>query len=599
MKKIILFLLLGTIVTQLFAQKIKYKDLFPLLEAKSYEQGEPQLRTFLSNEKNAEEPNANLQFGFLLDKYFQEGDILENRDEVFAYGDSAIQYLNKAIELIDEKELRKNDQYYQSFYRRDLRTGEFGIKVSDVHLDIEKRVEAIELRKTNADKFGQILESIVETEKSLLSAFNNLVESHDSYNDYLLRVAVDDLSNLTTLTDFQDKIEENSQEVSEIAKTLGLGGQYKELAYIPVTDFAKLDPVFNKAGKMQIHNVKQWTSEARTLISGEVATLKRRIQVLNDKLAVSKQELEEGVFSSFPPRLSPQMIDLAEKYDANNAPIRLLGARISENIIISLTNAEVNEDWQDSTQIAYHVVTCDSILSEIQNVKDAVDGLASDIEASGPYYSAFYNAGFGSVADAAAYVNNLNDWADQQKIKWDTLSGFWNVRNQWGLGASDTIPLGRPESWSGVFQTLGRWEAGEFDLIPFGVKKDSTIGFVARFGPDRQLIWENRFASELLAGDTLGGIQVGKLNSSSSDLAFYLFDPSKSEGENNLTVLSLSLDGMLNWSVDLSVEQQPDHDSYNESIRQHTLYLFTEDQYPLEGGKLGYVIINSNGEAQQ
>jgi len=64
--------------------------------------------------------------------------------------DSAVTFLDKAYNTITEKELKKNGEYYQMYSRRDLRTGEFGIKLSDVRLDLETRVSLLKERKETA-----------------------------------------------------------------------------------------------------------------------------------------------------------------------------------------------------------------------------------------------------------------------------------------------------------------------------------------------------------------------------------------------------------------------------------------------------------------
>ena len=58
-------------------KKIKYKDLFPILNSKNYTEGEPQLKTFLSDIKNEDHANAHYHMGLILEKRFLEKDIWE------------------------------------------------------------------------------------------------------------------------------------------------------------------------------------------------------------------------------------------------------------------------------------------------------------------------------------------------------------------------------------------------------------------------------------------------------------------------------------------------------------------------------------------
>ncbi len=144
-------LIILVIVSQLFslglnAQKMKYKDLYPSLAAKEYSSGIPRLKKYLEIEENKSEANANLQMGLWLhNRFMKMDDTGTNRfNEV---RDSALFFLEKAMTLIDKKEVKKNDKYYQEFLRRDLRSGKFLVKVSDIHLDIENKVQEIKERQ--------------------------------------------------------------------------------------------------------------------------------------------------------------------------------------------------------------------------------------------------------------------------------------------------------------------------------------------------------------------------------------------------------------------------------------------------------------------
>ena len=93
------------------AQKIKYKDLFILLNAKNFRQAEPFLREFIAQEPN--HPNANFNFALFYQDILKSKDILKETDDYLAYSDSAALYFRKASDLMTEKEVKRNDEYYQ------------------------------------------------------------------------------------------------------------------------------------------------------------------------------------------------------------------------------------------------------------------------------------------------------------------------------------------------------------------------------------------------------------------------------------------------------------------------------------------------------
>lgn len=144
--KYIFLTMLISVSTAGLAQKVKYKDIYPYLKAKNYKLGIPKLKSYLADIENQSEGNPNYQMGIWLHEKFTNLDEA-NAAMLTQVGDSAIAYLSRAKNLIDDKEVKKQKDYYQEFVRRDLRSGKFTIKVSDIHLDIENRIEAIRQRK--------------------------------------------------------------------------------------------------------------------------------------------------------------------------------------------------------------------------------------------------------------------------------------------------------------------------------------------------------------------------------------------------------------------------------------------------------------------
>ena len=88
-----------------FGQKVKYKELFVLLNAKNYSDAEPYLRFFLLEEPD--HPNANFHMGSLLQGSLKELNILTESELYTETADSSVFYYEKSLSYITEKDVKK------------------------------------------------------------------------------------------------------------------------------------------------------------------------------------------------------------------------------------------------------------------------------------------------------------------------------------------------------------------------------------------------------------------------------------------------------------------------------------------------------------
>src|SRR5690606_28964432 len=141
----VLILLLFSVSSQ--AQKLKYKDIYDLLSTKQYEKAEPFLKKYLLTEND--NPNAFLFMGMIYQEKVAKKHVLKETDDLFLTVDSAIACYDRAVALLNDRELKRNKEYYEAYNRRDLRSVEFGVGLSDIQFDLQTKKEALTARVSN------------------------------------------------------------------------------------------------------------------------------------------------------------------------------------------------------------------------------------------------------------------------------------------------------------------------------------------------------------------------------------------------------------------------------------------------------------------
>ena len=150
--KRLLLLVLFFISLSLSAQRIKYKDLLPMIRTSDEEQSVMLIKEYL--QIDAEHPHANFLLAQVYKKRYRRADLLTSYEMAVANAEQAkLRYL-KCQTLVSEREVRRNDEYFQdskgspipwAVIEQEMKTsydsaGIFLQKVPDIYANFTKSV---------------------------------------------------------------------------------------------------------------------------------------------------------------------------------------------------------------------------------------------------------------------------------------------------------------------------------------------------------------------------------------------------------------------------------------------------------------------------
>jgi len=591
-------LILQMICSDSIAQKIKYKDLFPVLNSKNYAEGGPKLRQFLSDPKNAEEANPNLQMGLMLEDQFLKYDFIEDSTRIYETSDSAILYFNKSISLIDDKELKKKDEYYQPFFRRDLRTGEFGIKVSDVHLDIEKKIEAIQDRTETVRTINSTLRKVAAEQEVAAEGYRRLTDKYSSYNTMLLAVSQQENAIITAVKTYGANAKRDAEDIKELATKLGSTKYQTDIQLLPIAKYGEdgLTQPDIMTGEISMWDYESWGLEAQSSIRGSIGLFKNAISKYVKELRTKKSRLKDSQTAEGL-AVPSELLEMFQKYDPTSTAEVLLRVETFEARVIKQVDLQINPDLMDSSLVGSQLKIYSEALSNVDSMNSLVrtitpEGL-QDMKVKYRDYSDSFKKKY---LTASKYVEDMKEWSSRNK-DWITNSvEYWKEKDKWGIIAKEgeeerEIRLEQQDVPQDGFKTIDVLLASIDEVIICGANTEAQKGYIGAFGEDRYEKWMLEF--DLPGGLDSYSYTYNILPCAEGFVSFYLYNPN--EEENNFSAVNFSPSGSLKWAVTQTLPKEPLEFKFDDLTQELTILMYPEEELPLDSEELGYLVIDRNG----
>lgn len=440
MRFIIILLFCGSSV---YAQKVKYKDLFGLLSTKQYEQAEPFLKRYLKD--NTDNPNAFLFMGIIFQEKALKNDILKQTQLSIANMDSAIIFYDKAYATITEKEVKRNDEYYQAYNRRDLRTGEFGVKLSDIQFDLEKKKEGLRERidKVKMVKFYFTLSDSLYRRSNQL--YRSIQDAYSSEREFYLRADEHTLAALTNLAVRFDSCTKIFDAYKSSSSLLGKTGYNQVLSMNEITSLKKEGTSMASfyQDDIQVWNYKKFADGAKLTIEKEILPMQSSLVQYDIEINKLREKLNQdsvSVRNDLTKLIDQLLLNQLKKFDPDPLPMDVFALKVADlEYRSSLLEDKALKDSAD-IKLQLNLVNREmKYLNKLDSMAQKLEG--RDIDEEVQNYNNFITNTFSNSIVLKSYVKSLKEYAQREKRTEDDKLAQCSESLKWLVNAADSIPL--------------------------------------------------------------------------------------------------------------------------------------------------------------
>jgi hypothetical protein len=425
---------------------------------------------------------------FILQEKCQKGDVLKASEQVGINADSSVIYYDLAKKGITEKEIKRNDEYYQQYSRRDQRTGEFGIKMSDIHLDIDKKVQEMKTRKQRVTLLRSQFVSWERLYQASAVAFKTQQEAYPGEKEFLLQ---SDQKTVAALTVVQTSYDSSALMFQAYKNTLALltkPGYNQNLNARKVAKFKEDGqglPDFY-ADDVKGWDYGDWAKSALKEIQTEVVRFRDKlvsydveINKLFDKIRKDSSSVT-GLINTVEDKVK---VNPVARFDVSPMPLVLFRMKIEE---LKFTSAHIdNKKKRDSANL---IVRMDAVKGEltILNRLDSIAGIlaAKDIEQETTNYQHFVTNAYGSTKMLKSLISATKEFSEHEKHRREDVIAVLGNSLNWLRVDKDSVSLGvarqkKPNHFP-LSMSTEKWASG----LKYGADSVAT-GFFYTITPTR------------------------------------------------------------------------------------------------------------------
>ncbi|MGK7390668.1 MAG: hypothetical protein ACNS60_09960 [Candidatus Cyclobacteriaceae bacterium M2_1C_046] len=538
MKKLIIYILL---LTPCLLNAQKYKDVFPLITNSSDEEAKTRLINYLFTD--LDHPNANLRLGMIYEKNYKSTDVLTNYKRALAFADKCkLQYI-KCRTIIDEKEVSRNDEYYEPFATSFDKKGRPVVDFATVKAKIYDGYDSAVLF---IEKIPPIYENFTFAVDNYGEAYKLFYEINDEYKslDELMMLYNKDLEQkLLTIKAKMDTSLARFENYKALIADYPINSYHQQVSLKPL-NYYRLDGLSSESSFLQndivLWDYSKWVDAIINLHNNDIRKLRQDIITLENDLNNTLEQLEKANVAEEEDFITPEkeFIHQLKKYDYQSVTLGIFEYKTFKQKLISKKKQKLFYDTVSQqndfsrfnfySELIKQQVLADSFLISLSD-KVEENKIAKHQEFIDKYYGGSVGLKNFIKNEKETGVKDFNFY--KLKLRNDILDEINSTSKsdqQWVKFDIYNLPLFKNENDSAslknylIVTTEIEYRADSSMYIAgylYGKDTSRSKGYIAHLNPDKKVKWVKEFDISIDSGAVDSSTQIAEIEVSKDGCA--------------------------------------------------------------------------------
>ena len=317
-KTILSILLLSFSMMSGMAQKMKYKELYPLIVQGNYQ---PDHILYKLKEYKVLEPEQGNQYYQMAKIYYQrleKFDILKQNNGALQVIDSSLHYYAKARQFIDSKEVKRRKEFYLEFLQTPEGRGSEKPSIKIIYSHIDNQTAALTALKQQYKKIHSDFNLAVDNYYAASRIFTRVHNTYSTFKEMCLLADADFLQKISKMNDHFDQSIKYLQSYQDGIKTTKINDYQQQYTLTDIVNYRLhgLTKANFLQNEFELWDYGKWYDDITRFIEEEITPL-RELIVSEEKMLNAKVN---GITRSRTPlatefRIESDVLLLIKKYD--------------------------------------------------------------------------------------------------------------------------------------------------------------------------------------------------------------------------------------------------------------------------------------------